>query len=99
MRLTRPEQTLNKRYTATDEVADDGWRKYQPHPDAQGVLTTQIDHPFEVQATWGKLAGKPKDFLVKNFSLDHEATYPADVWIVDQTLFQQTYEPVAPARK
>jgi hypothetical protein len=85
------EKDLLKRYTATDEVADDGWRKYEPHPDAQGVLAAQIDHPFEVQATWGKLTGKPGDFLVKNFE-DRDMPYPADTWIVDQTLFRQTYE-------
>lgn len=91
------EQDLNKRYTATDEVAADGWRKYEPHPDAQGVLATQIDHPFEVLATWGKLTGKPGDFLVKNFQ-DRETSYPGDVWIVDQKLFRQTYEPVTPGK-
>ena len=91
------EKDLNKRYTATDDVTADGWRKYQPHPDAQGVMATPIDHPFEVHATWGKLTGKPGDFLVKNFS-DRETAYPTDVWIVDQTLFQQTYESVAPGK-
>ena len=90
------EQDLNKRYTATDEVSADGWRKYEPHPDAQGVLAAQIDRAFQVHAAWGKLAGKPGDFLVKNFQ-DRETAYPADVWIVDQTLFRQTYEFVAPA--
>lgn len=92
------EQTLNKRYTATNEITADGWRKYQPHPDAQGVLATQIDHLFEVHATWGKLTGKPGDFLVKNFQ-DRETAYATDVWIVDQTLFRQTYETVLPTRK
>ncbi|MEI8384272.1 MAG: hypothetical protein WCJ09_29465 [Planctomycetota bacterium] len=87
------EKDLNKRYTATDEVTTDGWGKYQPHPDAQGVMATPIDHPFEVQATWGQLTGKPRDFLVKNFQ-DRETAYPADVWIVDQILFRQTYESV-----
>ena len=87
------EKDLNKRYTSTDEVTAEGWRKYQPHPDAQRVLATPIDHPFEVQATWGKLSGKPGDFLLKNFS-DRDTASPADVWIVDQTLFQQTYETV-----
>lgn len=87
------EQTLQERYVATDEVNAEGWRKYQPHPDAQGVLVTPIEHPFEVQATWGRLTGKPGDFLVKKYQ-DRETTYPADVWIVDQTLFRQTYEPV-----
>lgn len=90
------EKDLNKRYLATDEVDADGWRKYQPRPDAQGAMATQIDHSFEVQASWGKLTGKPGDFLVKNFQ-DRETAYPADVWIVDQTLFRQTYESVAPA--
>ena len=91
------EQTLLKRYTATDEVDADGWRKSEPHPKAQGVLATQIDHPFEVQATWGQLTGKPGDFLVKNYQ-DRETAYPADVWIVDQPLFRQTYESVAPGK-
>ena len=93
-------EELFKRYTATYEVGthevadDDGWRKYQPRPDAQGVLATRIAHPFEVHAAWGKLTGKPGDFLVKNFQ-DRETAYPADMWIVDQTLFRQTYESVA----
>jgi hypothetical protein len=85
------EKDLLKRYIATDELADDGWRKYQPNPDAQGVLAAPIDHAFEVQASWGKLSGKRGDFLVKNFT-DRDTPYPADIWIVDQTLFRQTYE-------
>jgi hypothetical protein len=85
------EKDLLKRYAATDEVDADGWRKYEPHPDAQGVLAAPINHAFEVQATWGKLTGKPGDFLVKNFQ-DRDTPYPADIWIVDQTLFRQTYE-------
>lgn len=56
-------------------------------------MATQIDHPFGVQAIWGKLAGKLGDFLLKNFS-DRDTASPADLWIVDQTLFQQTYEVV-----
>ena len=88
---------LNQRYTVTGEIAADGWAKYEPRPDAQGVLATQIDHPFEVHAIWGRLTGKPGDFLVKNFR-DSGASCPADVWIVDQTLFRQTYEAVAPGR-
>lgn len=85
------EKDLNKRYAATDEVDAEGWRKYKPNPDAQGVMAMPIDHPFEVHAKWGKLSGKKGDFLVKNFS-DRETAYPEDVWIVDQTLFAQTYE-------
>jgi hypothetical protein len=89
------EETLIERYIATDEVKSDGWRKYEPHPDAEGVLAVQFDHAFEVQASWGKLTGKPGDFLVKSFQ-DRETRYPNDVWIVDQSLFWQTYESVAP---
>jgi hypothetical protein len=85
------EETLLKRYTATDEVNDDGWRRYQPHADAQGVMATPIDHPFEVHASWGTLRGKAGDYLLKNFQ-DREMAYPKDVWIVDQQLFGETYE-------
>jgi hypothetical protein len=87
------EKDLNKRYNSTEEVDADGWRKYVPHPDAQGVLATQIEHAFSVHASWGQLTGKPGDYLVKNFQ-DRETPYPTDVWIVDQTLFGQTYAPV-----
>ena len=91
------EKELNRRYTATDEVDADGWRKYAPHPDAQGVMAMQIDHPFEVQAKWGKFTGKKGDFLAKNYT-DREVEFPEDVWIVDQTLFGQTYQAVAASK-
>ena len=81
---------LDKRYSPTDEVLSDGWRKYEPRPDAQGVMALQIEHPFSVDATWGQLSGKPGDYLVKNFQ-DREVAYPEDVWIVDQNLFRETY--------
>ena len=85
------EKDLARRYKATDELDADGWRKYQPSPDAKGVMATQIGHPFSVEASWGKLTGKSGDYLLKNFH-DSDTTYPNDVWIVDQTLFRQTYE-------
>lgn len=85
---------LAKRYTPTDEVDAEGWRKHLPHPDAQGALAIQIDHPFSVVATWGKLSGKAGDFLLKNYQ-DREIAYPDDVWIVDQKLFRATYAVVA----
>ena len=88
------EETLLKRYTATDEVTDDGWRKYQSPPDAQGVMATPIDHPFEVHAAWGTLRGKAGDYLLKNYQ-DRETAYPADVWVVDRALFGETYAAVS----
>jgi hypothetical protein len=87
------EKDLNRRYSVTSETDADGWKKYQPNPDAKGVMAIQINHPFSVEATWGRLSGKPGDFLVKNFH-DRETPYPVDIWIVDQTLFRQTYERV-----
>ena len=85
------EKDLNRRYASTDDIDADGWRKYLPNPDAEGVMATQIDHPFVVEATWGKLSGKSGDFLVKNFH-DRDTADPSDIWIVDQSPFLQTYE-------
>jgi hypothetical protein len=84
------EEDLNKRYIPTDEVSEDGWRQYQPHPNALGVMAIQVNHPFDVQSIWGKLSGQSGDYLLKNFS-DRKTAYPDDVWIVNQTLFRQTY--------
>lgn len=82
-------ERLHEKYLPTDEVTD-GWRRYVPHPDNQGVLAARIDHHFTVQTNWGTLQGKPGDYLVKNHE-DKDVAYPADVWIVDQKLFQATY--------
>lgn len=90
------EKNVERRYIATNEVDADGWRMYQPRPDADGVMAIQIDHPFEVQSQFGKLAGKPGDFLVKDFQ-NRNVAYPDDVWIVAQKLFQQTYAVVPDA--
>lgn len=85
------ERDLLKRYTISDEIDHQGWRKYLPNPDAQGVMAVPISHPFSVQTSWGILTGKPGDYLLKNFS-DRDTPYPADVWIVDRSLFHQTYQ-------
>jgi hypothetical protein len=84
---------LEKKYSRTDDVPVDGWHKYQPRIDAQGVMATQVNHAFNVVATWGKLTGKSGDFLVKNFQ-DRDVPNPRDIWIVDQKLFGETYERV-----
>ncbi len=84
-------QRLEAKYTATDEFDREGWRKYLPNPDAEGVMAAQVDQPFTVQAAWGRLSGKAGDYLVKN-AADRDTPYPEDVWIVDQTLFQATYK-------
>jgi hypothetical protein len=83
-------EQLAKRYSPTEEMDAEGWRKHLPHPDAQGVMAIQIGHPFSVVASWGRLEGKAGDYLLKNYQ-DRDTDYPDDVWIVDQKLFAQTY--------
>jgi hypothetical protein len=84
-------ERLLSKYVAVHETTTDGWQKYEPRPDSAGVWAARIGHPFEVQAAWGRLQGKPGDYLVKDFS-DGDQPYPADVWIVDAKLFAATYE-------
>ncbi|MGE3316135.1 MAG: PGDYG domain-containing protein [Planctomycetaceae bacterium] len=81
---------LEKTYRATNELNAEGWRRFEPRPDAEGALAAQMSHPFTVQAAWGELTGKPGDYLVKDYS-DHAVAYPADVWIVDRVIFEATY--------
>jgi hypothetical protein len=88
------EAELLKRYQPSGEADAEGWQTFAPRDDAQGVMAIQFDHPFAVQTSWGKLSGKAGDYLVKNFA-DRNAKSPADVWIVDQSLFAATYERVA----
>jgi hypothetical protein len=85
------EKDLLRRYSIVANTDSDGWQKYTPNPDARGVMALQMDGPFEVHASWGSLSGKAGDFLVKNFE-DRENLNPADLWIVDQRLFRETYE-------
>jgi hypothetical protein len=82
-----------KKYSPAEEVDAEGWRKHVPQPDVEGVMAAQVDHPFAVMASWGRLKGKAGDFVVKNFR-DRDTELPDDVWIVDQGLFHETYQAV-----
>ena len=82
---------IEEKYNPTDQVDQDGWRKYAPRLDADGVLAAQVDHEFKINGPWGLLRGKAGDFVVKNFA-DANTAYPDDVWLVDQQLFIATYE-------
>lgn len=84
-------QELAGKYTPTDDFRGDGWRKYVPRPDADGVFAAQIGHPFCLVTAWGKMSGKSDDFIVKNYK-DRDLRYPEEVWIVDQLLFLATYD-------
>jgi hypothetical protein len=89
------EERLSAKYNITDELDPQGWRRCDPKPDAAGVMAAQVPHAFQVQAKWGLLSGKPNDYVVKNYE-DRDNDNPVDVWIVDQHLFQVTYERVTP---
>ena len=84
---------LDARYTATGEVDAEGWRKYEPRTDAEGVCAARVDHPFCVWSARGRLDGKAGDYLAKNYG-DREEPFPQDLWIVDAELFRATYEAV-----
>jgi hypothetical protein len=90
-------ERLHEKYSPTTE-SQDNWQKFVPHPDNQGVLATQINHPFTVNAAWGILKGKAGDYLLKNFA-DRDSPYPDDVWILDQLLFRSTYQVVSSLRE
>jgi hypothetical protein len=90
-------KSLNEKYQKTEEVDSNGWRKYVPRPDNEGVMAAQVTHPFVVHAKWGVLSGKRGDYIVKSFA-DRDVSYPEDVWIVDQTLFQATYKAIETER-
>ena len=85
---------LARKYRPTESIDQNGWRKYEPKAGVQGVMAVQVEHAFEVEAKWGRLRGKPGDFILKNYE-DRDTDYPDDLWIVDQQLFNSTYSPVS----
>jgi hypothetical protein len=89
-------KSLDAKYEKAGDVDAEGWCKYVPRPDNQGVMAAQVPHPFTVHAQWGVLAGKAGDYLIKNFS-DRDVSYPDDLWLVDQNLFLATYQKVETA--
>ena len=88
-------KALESKYSATSLVDGDGWRQYEPRPDAEGIMAAQVNHPFHVKTKWGTLSGKAGDYVAKNFR-DRDVPCPEDIWVVDQKLFQATYQPVKP---
>lgn len=87
------EAHLRSKYVPTGELGADGWEQFEPNPDAAGVMAFQVSSDVMVESAWGTLHGKPGDYLVKGFA-DRDTKYPDDVWIVDKSLFETTYERV-----
>lgn len=76
---------LLEKYSASESF-DNGWQRFDPKPDSEGVEATQVDHAFRIQAHWGILNGKPGDYVVRS------RTDSTDVWIVDKSIFEATYQ-------
>jgi hypothetical protein len=91
------ESTLRAKYGETGQVSRDGqgleWAEFSPLPESSGVMAAQVGHEFVVHSGWGVLSGKPGDYLLKKLS-ERDIEFPADVWVVDQALFQSTYQAV-----
>ena len=89
------EGTLRAKYAETGQISTDSdglaWQEYAPRPEGSGVMAAQIDRPFEVHSTWGILAGKAGDYLLKRWE-DRDNDFPTDVWTVDRAVFESTYE-------
>lgn len=82
-------QKANKlldKYVASEDIDADGWQRFDPKADAAPVEAAAIEHPFRVIAQWGELYGKANDYVVRS-TVD-----PTDVWIVDRTIFEASYE-------
>jgi hypothetical protein len=76
--------TFEKTYAPAEgsRMGRDGKFFKKPLP----VLAVQMKEPFAVTASWGRLEGKPGDWLVQ---YDDHAK---DFGIVEQSVFQETYE-------
>jgi hypothetical protein len=81
---------LNEKYDQTDEVDENGFRKFLAKSE---VMAAQVDHPFHVKTSWGDLEGRPGDFILKSFE-DNGVKYPDSVWILDKKLFADKYEKI-----
>ena len=80
------EKNLLEKYVASGRFDKDGWQRMDPKPDVQAVEAAQIDHSFIVKASWGELAGKAGDYVVRS------RTDQSDVWLVDRVIFESTYQ-------
>lgn len=80
------EKSLLERYLASGHFDEQGWQRFDPKPGWQPVQAVAIGHPFRVLARWGELTGKTNDYLVQS------KTEPDDIWLVDKTIFEASYE-------
>ena len=83
-------ETIKVKYADGEIMAYSDFHLFKRKPD-RAVLVCQVPNNFTVNASWGVLNGKKKDFLIKPFE-DGLDPNPQDVWLVDKDLFEATYE-------
>ncbi|MEM9366940.1 MAG: hypothetical protein AAGD07_13180 [Planctomycetota bacterium] len=76
---------LLQKYIASGEVDVDGYRRFDPKPNARPVEVAQIPHSFQIRAQWGVLSGKAHDYVVRSMA------DPSDIWVVDRSIFETSY--------
>jgi len=80
-------EALHSKYTPTRKtknIKGKAHRYFKPKADQESVHAVQINKPFKVHTSWGKLHGNKGDYLVKKKDSD-------DSWIVKQHIFHSTY--------
>jgi hypothetical protein len=77
---------LHEKYIGSEAIDPDGWQRFDPRPESDPVEATQLTFAFRVSAHWGDLRGKANDYVVRS------KTDPTDIWIVDKTIFEASYE-------
>ncbi|MBU6302129.1 MAG: PGDYG domain-containing protein [Verrucomicrobia bacterium] len=89
------EATLRAKYGESGRSSLDErgveWTEFVPLPEGAGVMAARVHHDFVVHTSWGVLSGKPGDYLLKKLG-DREVEFPGDIWVVDQTLFETSYQ-------
>jgi hypothetical protein len=77
---------LLQTYDPTQNFDSEGWQQFAPKPDGPVVRAAQVDTPFRVVSSWGELTGKKNDYVVAS------STNQDDVWIVDGSIFEASYQ-------
>ncbi len=83
--------SLLAKYTPTNEIDGEGFRRWVPDPAASRVMASELAGPVVVVTSWGRLEAAAGDFLVKSWG-DRGNPRPSDVWPVSREVFEASYE-------
>lgn len=92
------EASLEKKYTATDRVDEEGFRYFdvKDTPDTHVMAAPIREGAVSLSTAWGEMTGETGDLLVKRVE-EREVALPEDVWIVTKGVFEKTYTTVTHA--